>query len=380
MTVFFKSTHSKYYDDAVSERNIISFLRPKSTKVDNIVDVLPYDLRIEVAKYFLETYLKENFFSRSTLSYYANDYSPYNSHIMEDIVSTNGYDCWVSVIDKEKEEYEIKNENFYDIYLNLLHEFWDNQIKTFSGEKDQEQKVLETMFDAQLTGYWLYYNHFNQNFLRVWLSYLKSKGYKINIFNVFNNKICKKIEEIKKGTSHYEDSKTFFNVLITIIDFYTAVIDIYGEENEKIITKLQNNLNKIFKENLEVEKLGFMNTFLYTKKIQHRYGLVYKKIYLDEGPVEYFWKLYGRMNPTVKKIFINALIYTWNKSPIPKVKNSMSLLLELSQHKYYQKYGFYYKNQDQFYKDIIMNANTIKKSVKTLLFSKAMTEDGGLFI
>lgn len=376
-----------YDSHRITTSTVKLFLRPESPSNENCIDTLPYELRIGIARYLLERLAKEEKFKSGGFSYYINDYSRGSlSDTLDGFLLPTGYECFSGKeYDNENRATFIKTtENFHDIFLDGLYRYWDDQIKSYSELPNQDiQYGIDNIFRFQMTGYWFYNNRFNKNMLKVFLEYLKEKGYKVNMFQVFNSAISTNIQSMDKGISHY-DCKPLFKTLILIFDFYSAVLDIYGDENKKVLTKLQDNLNEIFSKKLEVEKLGFMNTFLFTNKIKHSFGLTRsnrKLDYTESKMVEYFWnKIYTEnLNPTIKKIFINALIYSWNKSSLPKVKNSIKLLVELATHQYFGRYSFYYYNQSLFYKDILSNTNNLKKSVRTILFSKAMTEEGGLF-
>jgi len=381
-------SRSSSYGCAFSVNDVLTFLTPTCDKgKKDIMSIFPYEDRLEIAKMYLEKVVKHHInggYMYGTRSY-ANSYD--SEKVLKEIVSTDGYRCNVDVknfdeITKEF-EYNTNVENFHQIYLNCLYEYWDNHI----DNQLDKQKAVEYLFERQLTGAWFYYNKLKQNFLKVYLEFLKSRGYKVNIFEIFKNKIYELSDKIEKGTTHYT-REYLFDCLILIFDFYMGVIDVYGEDNQKVINKLQNTLNHIFMDKLNVEKLGFMSTFMYIKKYidyekDSRKQRYYRNLnYFDQEDVVYFWKkVYNEnLNPTMKKIFLNALIHTWNKSPIPKVRNSMTLLLQLSTHTYHYNRGFPYENQKIFYRDLISNANSLKKSVKTILFSKVMTEEGGLYI
>jgi len=366
-----------YSKTRITVSHVNTFLRPNSHINKDFISILPYEDRVEIAKIYLERLIEENIFDG--FDYYKNVYSPYSSNTdFKKLLSLNGYDCYVDILSKDEKDFPTdwitKNENFHQMLLERLYKKWDKDIENWKDENKQE--CVELMFTLQLSGLWLYYNGFNQNFLKVYLEYLKARGYKINIFELFKKKIDTIISGMEQGTSHFTKSKLFEALIITF-DFYMAVLDLYGEDNKKAVSKLQNTLNYIFKEKLNVEKMGFMNTFLYTK--------YYDRSCRDsKDDVKYFWeKLYtSELNPTLKRIFINAFVYTWNKSPIPKVRNSIKLIADLSTYKRYIEggsRGFPYSNQSIFYKDLMVNANNLKKSVKTILFSKAMTEEGGLY-
>jgi len=365
------------YGNKIRIYEIEQYLSPVSSK-HHCYDALPYDYRIEISRYYLDKYLNEFF---RNFSYFKNGFNN-SSDILEKIYSSKGFDCFVELIDKEdkekfynKENHVYKNENFHEIFLNRLYKHWDKFIK---DDSENIQEAIDITFDSQLTGYWFYYNDFDQNFLRIYLEYLKKKGYKVNIFDRFKKKIKKLSDNIEKGISHYTKNY-LFEILTIIFDFYNAVIDLYGEDNEKVMKKLQTTLDYIFKDLLNVERMGFMNTFLYTK--YHNPNLR-DSSYSD---VKAFWeKFYNEdLNPTFKRIFIDSFIYTWNKSAIPKVRNSIKLIADLSNNNYHTNnwnYGFVFKNQKIFYKDLICNASDLKKSVKTILFTKAVSEEGGLYL
>jgi len=367
---------NSYYAEKISEKHVTTFLRPSSKYNKDLISLLPYEDRIEIAKIYLKKLIDDNLIR---MNYYKGVYSGYSYKDFKDILSTKGCDCYLKVVNKDDNEnpidWEIKTENFHQMFLDGLYKKWDESIDTWKDEN--KQTCVEMMFEFQLTGTWLYYNGFNQNFLKVYLEYLKNRGYKINIFEIFKKKIKTTAERIEQGTSHFSKSY-LFECLIIIFDFYMAILDLYGDNNQKVINKLQNTLNSFFREKLNVEKMGFMNTFLYTK---------YYVTNNHEGreDVGYFWStIYNdKMNPTMKRIFINALVYTWNKSPIPKVRNSIQLIAKLSTYSHIiegRGRGFPYGNQGIFYKDLILNANSLKKSVKSILFSKAIAQEGGLYL
>jgi len=360
--------------------DVVKFLKPTQSKRKDYFDILSYDNRLELAKIYLDKVIDEYF------GYYFNynyrKYSSYGNTEFEKLVNADGYEAFVTVESRDDEGYPLsftrKTENFHQMFLDKLYEYWDNKIDGAVNDEDK-QNIAELQFEFQLTGQWFHYNGFNQNMLRIYLEYLKNKGYKINIFQIFKQKVYKTASNMTQGLSHFTKSN-LFDCLIMVFDFYTAVLEIYGEDNEKVINKLQNTLNHLFKEEMNVEKMGFMNTFLYTNELYPD-----RKRNENQSDVRYFWdKIYNEdVNPVVKKIFLNALVYTWNKSPIPKVRNSIQLIATLSTRKYRANwcyYGFPYKNQEIFYKDLLLRANDLKKSVKTILFSKAIAEEGGLYL
>jgi hypothetical protein len=148
---------------------------------------------------------------------------------------------------------------------------------------------------------------------------------------------------------------------------------------------MQSFLDRLFKEDLKTEMLGFMSTFLYTNK--YFYDRKANRCTSTISTViESFWNLYytNDLNVTVRKIFISSLIKTWNKSPLPKVKNSIECLVKLGNGEWVdnigKKHGFPYSNQSVFYQDVVQYSSDIKKSVKKILFSKVMTTEGGFGI
>jgi len=325
-------------------------LRPTSKTNKDILYLLPYDDRVEIAKIYLEKWI-QSYIGGNGFTYHSGDYGKYsNTNEFRSIVHLNGYDCYLDIESRDDKDFPnkwtTKNEIFHQMLLDVLYKKWDEII----DNSPEKQLCVEHIFRTQLNGVWLYYNRYGQNFLKVYLEFLKERGYKINIFDIFKKKIEKIISNINQGTSHYTKSYLFEALIITF-DFYMAILDLYGENNPKVVSKLQNTLNYFFKEKLNVEKLGFMNTFLYTRRYddKNREG---------DNDVVYFWnEMYNEnMNPTLKKIFLNAFINTWNKSPIPKVRNSIQLLVNLSMYKFgigrnYNK-GFPYNNQNIFYTDI----------------------------
>jgi len=371
-----KINENSYYHDKISEKHVTTFLNPNSRSNKDLISLLPYEDRLEIAKIYLEEIVDEHF---ERLNYYKGVFTGYSYEVIKSLLSKDGYDCYLNVAERNDEglptAWELKNENFHQMYLDRLYKKWDTDIENWKD--DNKQHCVELMFEFQLSGMWFYYNGLNQNFLRVYLEYLKDRGYKIKVFDLFKKKIEKIASGIEQGTSHFTKSN-LFECLIIIFDFYMAILDIYGDDNQKIINKLQTTLNSFFREKLNVEKMGFMNTFLYTKYyVSNNHD--------SKEDLKYFWTtLYSdTMNPVMKRIFINALIYTWNKSPIPKVRNSIQLIARLSVYDYPiegRDRGFPYQNQNIFYKDLILNANSLKKSVKSILFSKAIAQEGGLYL
>jgi len=369
--------NSYYYDRYITPSDVMKFLQPDARRnYKDACNILSYEDRIDLAKIYLERIVSMTF--SNNFGYYKNSHNS-NKGYYETMLSNSGIDCYVDVAKTNEEgfplEFNKKNENFFYIFLDGLYKYWDKQLEYY---KNNQQEAVEIMFESQCNGTWFYYNHFNYNFLKVYLEYLKSRGFKINIFELFNKKLKRVIKSMDKGLAHYTKSYLFESLAI-IFDFYNAILDIYGEDNEKVINKLQNNLITIFKDEIETEKFGFMNTFLYTKRWTNNSK---NRSSESTSDVVHFWEYVynNELNPTLKRIFLNAIIHTWNKSPIPKVRNSMQLLVDLATYKYDGRSGFPYHNQRLFYNDIIANANMLKKSVKSILFSKAILEEGGLFL